>query len=39
MEQDELGGSFGSAPLSVRNGIAVTEEGVELHVADFITQF
>ena len=39
MERDELGGSFGREPLDVENGVAVTEEGVELHVADVITQF
>ncbi|KAH7342682.1 hypothetical protein BKA65DRAFT_526743 [Rhexocercosporidium sp. MPI-PUGE-AT-0058] len=32
-------GEFGSAPLDVKDGVAVTEEGVELHVADVITQF
>ena len=39
MEQDELRGSFGREPLDVVNGVAVTEEGVELHVADYITHF
>ncbi|KAG4432798.1 hypothetical protein IFR05_011709 [Cadophora sp. M221] len=40
METDELKqGEFGSAPLEVKDGVAVTEESVELHVADVITQF
>jgi hypothetical protein len=39
MEQNELDGTFGSAPLEVQDGVAVTEEAVELHVADLITQF
>jgi len=39
MEQTELNGRFGSAPLEVNNGVAVTEEAVGLHVPDVITQF
>ncbi|KAL2075537.1 hypothetical protein VTL71DRAFT_480 [Oculimacula yallundae] len=40
METNELiQGEFSSEPLEVKDGIAVTEESVELHVADFITQF
>ncbi|KAH6724241.1 hypothetical protein BKA61DRAFT_687369 [Leptodontidium sp. MPI-SDFR-AT-0119] len=40
METDELiQGEFSSAPLEVKDGIAVTEESVELHVADVTTQF
>ncbi|CZT01079.1 uncharacterized protein RAG0_08885 [Rhynchosporium agropyri] len=40
METNELIQSqFGSAPLEVKDGIAVTEKSVSLHVADFITQF
>ena len=37
MEENELHGSFGSAPLEVHHGVAVTEEAVELHVPDLIT--
>jgi hypothetical protein len=47
MEKNEAeGGWFGSKPLEVRDGVAVTEEGVEGHFADLrivgeglITQF
>lgn len=30
---------FGSGPLEVKNGVAVTEEAVELHLADMVTQY
>ena len=40
MEEKEFdGGIFGSAPLEVKDGVAVTEEAVGFHVADLITQF
>ena len=40
METGELvQGEFGSAPLEVKDGVAVMEESVELHVPDIITQF
>lgn len=40
MEKNEIDdGSFGSEPLEVNHGIAVTEEAVGLHVPDLITQF
>jgi hypothetical protein len=32
-------GAFGWMPLSVSGGVAVTEEAVEMHVADVVTQF
>jgi hypothetical protein len=38
MEMSEMEGRFGSKPLEVRGGVAVTEEAVGLHVADLITQ-
>jgi hypothetical protein len=39
MEEGEAEeGEFGAEPLEVRDGIAVTEEAVGLHVADLITQ-
>lgn len=40
METGELiQGEFGSAPLEVKDGVAMSEESVELHVPDIITQF
>lgn len=40
MEELELeDGVFGSAPLEVSGGVAVTEESVGLRVADVVTQF
>jgi hypothetical protein len=39
MEEGERGGMFGSAPLDLRSGVAVTEEAVGLHVPDLITPF
>ena len=39
MEESERRGMFGSAPLDLERGVAVTEEVVELHVPDLITQF
>lgn len=39
MEQNEQFGDFGSEPLDLMDGVAVTEEGVELHVADVIMQY
>ncbi|KAK0128547.1 hypothetical protein ONS95_000513 [Cadophora gregata] len=40
METGELiQGEFGRAPLDVKDGVALTEESVELHVPDIITQF
>ncbi len=41
MEEKEQaeGFSFSNEPLEVEKGIAVTEESVELHVADVVTQF
>jgi len=39
MEEQQSSGGFGAAPLELPEGIAVTEEAVELHVADLITQF
>jgi len=39
MEIGEIGGPFGGEPLDVSDGIAVTEEAVEMHVADVLTQF
>jgi hypothetical protein len=38
MEEEEQQGAFGSDPLELAEGIAVTEEAVELHVPDVITQ-
>lgn len=38
MEESERVGMFGSAPLDLRRGVAVTEEAVGLHVPDLITQ-
>jgi hypothetical protein len=38
MEESERIGMFGSAPLDLQHGVAVTEEAVELHVPDLITQ-
>lgn len=38
MEESERAGMFGSAPLDLQNGVAVTEEAVGLHVPDLITQ-
>ncbi|EKD19993.1 uncharacterized protein L3040_002329 [Drepanopeziza brunnea f. sp. 'multigermtubi'] len=38
MELSEQFGDFGSEPLDVMEGVAVTEEGVEMHVADVIMQ-
>ena len=38
-EQEGEEGIFGSAPLEVVDGVAVTEESVGLHVPDVITQF
>lgn len=39
MEKSEEEACFGAAPLEVKDGVAVTEEAVELHVPDVITQF
>ena len=39
MEESERAGMFGSAPLDLQRGVAVTEEAVGLHVPDLITQF
>ncbi|KAG9243700.1 hypothetical protein BJ878DRAFT_442845 [Calycina marina] len=39
MEKQEMSEGFGAEPLEVTEGMAVTEEAVDLHVADFITQF
>ena len=40
MEMEEMeDGQFGDKPLEVSGGVAVTEEAVEMHVADLITQF
>lgn len=39
MEKVERAGFFGSEPLRVADGIAVTEEAVVLHVPDLIAQF
>lgn len=36
--EEEEQGRFGSDPLDVLNGVAVTEEAVELQVPDLITQ-
>lgn len=38
MEESERTGMFGSAPLDLKRGVAVTEEAVKLHVPDLITQ-
>ena len=38
MEMSELRGRFGEEPLEVSDGVAVTEEAVEMHIADLITQ-
>jgi hypothetical protein len=38
MEMSEIGHPFHQQPLDVADGVAVTEEGVELHLADLITQ-
>lgn len=40
MEQSEApeGFSFHKEPLEVEDGVAATEEGVELHVPDVVTQ-
>jgi hypothetical protein len=38
MEESERIGMFGSAPLDLERGVAVTEEAVKLHVPDLITQ-
>jgi hypothetical protein len=38
MEESERTGMFGSAPLDLERGVAVTEEAVKLHVPDLITQ-
>lgn len=38
MEESERVGMFGSAPLDLKRGVAVTEEAVGLHVPDLITQ-
>lgn len=38
MEANEAEEGFGKDPLEVRDGIAVTEEAVGLHVADLIMQ-
>lgn len=35
----EMERGFGEQPLEVSSGVAVTEEGVVLHVADLITKF
>jgi hypothetical protein len=37
MEMNEMVGPFGEEPLALNGGVAVTEEAVELHVADLIT--
>jgi hypothetical protein len=39
MEESERIGMFGSSPLDLQHGVAVTEEAVGLHVPDLITQF
>lgn len=39
VEEAHEGMTFHSTPLEVAGGVAVTEEAVELHVADVITQF
>lgn len=38
MEESEREGMFGSAPLDLQHGVAVTEEAVGLHVPDLIMQ-
>lgn len=38
MEMNEIDHPFGEQPLDVADGVAVTEEGVEFHVADLIMQ-
>ena len=39
MEKNEIhDGSFGSEPVEVTHGIAVTEKAVGLHLPDLITQ-
>lgn len=37
-ERESIEGEFGDKPLDVGNGVAVSEEGVELHVPDVIAQ-
>jgi len=39
MEKEEMELGFGSQPLVVRDGVAVTEEAVGERRADLITQF
>lgn len=37
-EKESRGGSFSDKPLQVSHGVALTEEAVELHIPDIITQ-
>jgi hypothetical protein len=36
---EENAQEFGADPLVIGNGIALTEDAVEMHVADIMTQF